>query len=334
MLNREFKGFDTAPRFDPFDNLIVWLPYGIVGNKIEAYGEHEAYVLTREELASPSNNLSLGGLDIVEYKHQTLTPATRDDVKVIGTCTGRYREEAGVFQVEALIKNRKTIDAVLKKQLVEVSASYLSSGNTRYYNHLVIVPPNLSRGGKDMALKFESSVVKSVDPTTFDSTQDNPQPNMSDKPTPLMDGQTLVDSVVAAMRTESVEIKEMLAKMREEGFQAGLAQGQTEAKITLRAEALGVVAADFQTTLTSLVEKYLPAVKELAGTTPEYSLALAEAALTVGESNMKAEAKAPAEAVKEESKTEEETVSVPNSLTTVVKPGAAPTERKRSNFLL
>lgn len=340
--NTEYKGFKTECSYDPFGNLLVWLPFGIAGNVLE--DTEGSYTLSRSSLESTMNNISLAGIPVTWWHDdQMLTPDFKPEAP-LGTCTGLWREKTpGIFEVQAMISDLKMIAAIEAKQSFETSPGYITwnAGEDRYYNHIAIIPPGYAKGGRAMTVKTESMQIGS-DKQLGSDTQlgsENTQlgsdtlvhkklnNNSMTTETPINTSE-IAEAVIAAMKTESESMKDLISAARIEGYQSGLLQGSKEAALRIRAESIELKVEDnceFDVMVNALIAQYLPMLST-TGMTEAQTYALAEAAVCIAESKKKPE----------EISTEVK-IETPKSLTiesNPVKIESTSVAKKPSNFLL
>lgn len=305
-------------RVDAFDNLVVWLPYGIAGNKVEGYGPHDDYVITREMLEDADNNSTLAGLDVTHLHPEQGLITPDNPAPVVGNCTGRYRDNDGVFEVEAIIKNADVIKMIRSNDLTETSAAYVESldGSKRIYNQIALVPTGYARNGRAMRIKLESIPINPLTPMT---------------PEQMLE---LTENIVNTLKTESTSLKELISQARQEGLEEGMQIGALHAGLIIKAESFGIKEENAEATARSLISKYLPKLESVEVTNAQL-FAFADAALAVAHS-MAEKKEEVTEATVEVEDIKIESMKVPSGLTIDV-PGGTVNKKsaiKTSNFLL
>lgn len=325
--NTEYKGFKTESTYDPFGNLIVWLPFGIAGNVL--HDTEGSYTLSRSSLESAENNISLAGIPVTWWHDDEMLTPEFQSASSLGVCTGVWREKTpGVFEAQAKISSPQMIKAIEAKHSFETSPGYLTwnEGEDRYFNHIAIIPPGYAKGGREMTLKTESEKRDHRSDTLVHKTL-NTNNNLMTTETPI-DSLAIAEAVITAMKTESETLKDLISTARTEGYESGLLQGSKEAGLRIRAESIELEIEDdceFGVMVNALISQYLPMLTT-TGMTESQTYALAEAAMCVAESKKKPGEVAEVKIETPKSLTIESNVTKTEATTPVVK--------KLSNFLL
>lgn len=284
----------SAPRYDAWGFLQVWVPFGKPGI---VRGERGDYTVSQEAIQNLDSISTLAGLPAYYFHPGVVTNDNFDDFKTVGTCTDKYRlTPDGGGDVLVKITDATIRKQILNKELTETSPAYLSN-DIRVYNHIALIPPGYARGGSKMQILLEGQ--DPIDTETLNEiytipTEDN---NMDETLGLIISGQadmaqrlealsTQVANCVTAceamateddvtMESEPVDAIEAAKVVYQEGFTKGILVGQ----ILASAASHGYVGEDAEAAKAHVVTKAFPSMK-FEGFSPDMMQGLFAGALT------------------------------------------------------